>query len=176
MPIDLRTPASATSLASSVTTRSPPLLISSPSISSVLSRSLVVYPSPTVSMNSMTAGVCVGCSMLDKVRSGAFRNIFVGARKKSLHSNSMCALDTNDSPQWHGSGPLSWSAPGSRSEGVRPAYSRQSARVVMQTTRLETSPKGDSSQIVSFTGSARGREPGSSGSSQSSSWWREIIF
>jgi hypothetical protein len=44
-----------------------------------------------------------------------------------------------------------------------------SLRLVMQTSRLETSPKGDSSQIVSFTGSAREREPGSS-------WWREIIF
>jgi hypothetical protein len=77
----------------------------------------------------MTAGTCDRCNTLDAVNSGAFWSILVRGRWKSLHSVRMCALDINDSPQSHGSGALSCSAPGSRSDGVRPACSRHSPRV-----------------------------------------------
>jgi hypothetical protein len=80
-----------------------------------------VYPSPVVFMNSTTAGVCAACRMLEIVMSGAFWIILDRGRRKSLHSRRMWALDKKASPQSHGSGALLWSAPGSRSEGVRPA-------------------------------------------------------
>jgi hypothetical protein len=96
-------------------------------------------PSPVVFMNSMTAGTCSGRSTLDTVTSGAFWSILECARRNSLHSKRIWELDTNDSPQLHGSGSLLWSAPGLRSEGVRPVYRRQSARVADQLSLLRCS-------------------------------------
>jgi hypothetical protein len=50
------------------------------------------------------------------------------------------------------------------------------AILVMQTSRLETSPRGHSSWPVSFTGSAHELESGSGGESQSSSRSGKIMF
>jgi hypothetical protein len=96
-------------------------------------------PTPVVFMNSMTAGTCSGRSTLDTVTSGAFWSILEHARRNCLHSKRIWELDTNDSPQLHGSGSLLWSAPGSRSEGVRPVYRHQSARVADQLRLLRCS-------------------------------------
>jgi hypothetical protein len=80
-------------------------------------------------MNSITVGTWAEGSTLVTVTSGAFWSIRARAREKCLHFKRMWALEANDSPQSHGSRSLSWSAPGSRSEGVRPANSRHSAPV-----------------------------------------------